>query len=363
MQRITSGRSMMGARSKRVETGNIFHGIWALVLILTYTHIPPSFALDQETAQNNTGKLNNIGSDDSMEAATDSVMVAIMNLAALNIPGAFSNGYKAYGQYINSEKMDDVEAKALKRRGSMASIGNNIVNTAALNTAGKNVGQGSGVSGTTTFSRLDPKFLYKGKTNEIATEFERQSGMRRETLLKHMASATDSDLNYSDPNLLHKLEARFEAFKADVPNKDFRGGLERAANMFPHSARVETLDKLSTMYTAAWKGSPQESQSSVASAGTNAPAPGPASAPESTMISTSINAAAVPIQDEKTTGRTIASAPVLKEAAFIGIGSGKNSQEMVNEFLSTPTPSEMESIFTKVSRRYKILTPALLGRI
>jgi len=60
--------------------------------------------------------------------------------------------------------------------------------------------------------------------------------------------------------------------------------------------------------------------------------------------------------------RQLASAPATREGVYIGIG-GANSEEMVNEFLSTPTAAENDSLFVKVSKRYRQLTPALLGRL
>lgn len=353
----------MGARGKRVNVGRNLSQAGACLVALFLFAPGASFALDQERAQNNTGKLNYSGSNDSMDAATDSAMRAMMNLASLNIPGAFSNGYKAYGQYINSEKMDDVEIKALRRRSAMGSIGTAGVNTAAMDGISKNTSEGSSISGKpTSFSRMDPSYLYKGKTGDTATEFEKVSGMKRETFYKHLSGATDSDLSYDDPNLLQKLETRFEAFKAEVPNQDFKDGLDKAAALFPHEARVEALGRLSSMYADAWKDVPGQSALAAAPPSTESGAQQALSLPTAPAeFPAVVNAT---IAAEAANGRAPASASnqTDKDGVFIGI-AGNSSQDMVNEFLSTPTSADTDTLFVKVSKRYRLLTPALLGRL
>ncbi len=180
-----------------------FGRLWGVTLTGLFLLSPASATAEEFTqagAQNTAANLNNRGSDDSLEASSNSAMVAIMNLAALNIPGAFSNGYRAYGQYINSEKLDELESKNLRRKNSMASLGAGMTGGANSSTGsgGKN---GGGITGT-TFSRLDPAFMYKGEANDIASEFEKRSGMKREEFLRHLGSATDSDITFQDPNLL-----------------------------------------------------------------------------------------------------------------------------------------------------------------
>jgi hypothetical protein len=350
------GGIRMGARLRRVKTGLFSVQLWACSLLF----LPQAFGLNQERAQNNTGKLNNTGSDNSMDAATNSAMRAMMSLAALNIPGAFSNGYKAYGQFINSEKMDDVELKALRRRGSMASLGSAGSAGGTGSASGGNGSAGGAISGTTSFSRLDPSYLYRGETGETANEFEKVSGMKRETFFKHLASATDSDLNYNDPNLLQKLETRFAAFKADVPNATFKEGLEKAEKLFPQEARVEALGRLSSMYSEAWANSPADI-SSPALAGSGA-AEIPAAIPLLPLVPAQTADSSGENEATPEGGRQLASSPASREGVYIGI-SATNSEEMVNEFLSTPTAAETESLFVKVSKRYRQLTPALLGRL
>lgn len=302
----------------------------------------PAHAYDQAEAQKTAAKTNNTGSDDSMEAATTSAMTAMMNLAALNIPGAFSNGYKAYGQYINSEKLDDLEAKTLSRKNIMGSV------------AGGTRGAPSSVTPkATTFSRLDPSFLHKGKAAEVADEFERQSGMKREEFLRQLGAATDSDISYEDPALLQKLEARYNLFTNSVPNKDFRNGLEKASSLFPSSARSEALGRLSAMYFDAWKGG-----------GVTAAAPQLADAnlaPLPSLTPTTNTATPEPAETRAPASASVAVA-TNTDADGIFIGIGGNSQDALKDFLGADDGSENDSLFKKISKRYRALTPTLVSR-
>ncbi len=311
----------------------------------------------QAGSQETASKLNNRGSDDSMQAATNSAMVAVMNLAALNIPGAFSNGYRAYGQYINSEKLDDLERKNQQRKGSMASIGYAPMGGNAGTSSGGGGKNGGGITGT-TFSRLDPNFLYKGESAEIAAEFEKRSGMKREEFLQHLGSATDSDITFQDPNLLQKIEGRFEQFKAGIRNQDFRNGLDRAASMFSPSMRAEALAKIQSYYNEQWQGgSPSAPMVATESSGSASGEKGTQAASAAANASAVENSLA-----EKVAQRSPASSgpQSMEKNLFIGISS-QDSQATINELFSQSAANENDSIFQKVSKKYRTLTPAMLG--
>jgi len=344
------------------------------ISILLLTRIPASFAANdvtQENAQNRAARINNRGSDDSMEAATTSGMNAVMNLAALNIGGAVHWGYKGYGQYTNSEKLDDLEIRTLKLQGKMTTVGQGLVKGGGGGGTRQLTGRGpSGVTGNTSFSRLDSGFLYKGQAAEVASEFERQSGMKRDEFLAHLSDATDSDISWEDPDLMQQLEARYQRFKSRVPNEKFRKGLETAETLVPPTARQELLGKFSKFYFDAWKDSPTSTPnvaqassidlSTPKSESTNSARP---TASAAAPVSSAINSA-----NPSTDGmnRTLASADepsykVERKMArmFIGLGS-QNSQDTLNEYLANADLAE-ETIFLKVSKRYRLLTPSLSG--
>lgn len=311
-----------------------------LCLVLAVPSAAHAAEFTQEGAQRTAEQLNHMASDDSLEASSNSAMMAIMNLSALNIPGAFSNGYRAYGQYINSEKLDNMEAKAISNKGAMASIGSAAA-SAAQNAAP--------VARATSFSRLDPSYLYKGESAAVAEEFEKRSGMRREEFLRQLGEATDSDLTWDDPNLMQKLEGRFQKFTNAIPNKDFKKGLETAASMMPAAARSEALGKLASFYSDSWKG--LNPAPVVAGATETAPesapvATGASQAPEESRAPASV------VAEEKIA--------ISSEAGQL-LGINQNS-DALKDLLGSADGNDSDSIFRKVSNRYRLLTPALVGK-
>lgn len=298
----------------------------------------------QEGAQKTAEQLNHIASDDSLQASSNSAMMAIMNLSALNIPGAFSNGYRAYGQYINSEKLDNMEAKAISNKGAMATIGSAVA-AQAQNTA-------AGSARATSFSRLDPSYLYKGESAAVADEFEKRSGMRREEFLKQLGEATDSDLTWDDPSLMQKLEGRFQKFTNAIPNKDFKKGLETAASMMPASARSEALGKLASFYSDSWKGL------TPAPVAANLPETAPASAPVPEQSAQSNSGA-----EENRAPASVVADDKMSISSQAGqlLGINQNS-DALKDLLSSAEGNDSDSIFRKVSNRYRLLTPALVGK-
>lgn len=293
----------------------------------------------QEGAQKTAEQLNRLGSDDSLQASSNSAMMALMNLSALNIPGAFSNGYRAYGQYINSEKLDNMEAKAISNKSGMGSIGSAVAAQAQ-----------SGAVRATSFSRLDPSYMYKGETAAVAEEFEKRSGMRREEFLRQLGDATDSDLTWDDPSLMQKLEGRFQKFTNAIPNKDFKKGLETAASMMPAAARSEALGKLASFYSDSWKGI------TPAPVASDTPAAPLASAPPPAQLAQSANEEArapASVATEEKAGISFEAGQLL--------GINQNS-DALKDLLSSAEGNDSDSIFRKVSNRYRLLTPALVGK-
>jgi hypothetical protein len=352
----------LAKRKNKFPIGGALARPLALLFVFAFTPSATQGSETQAGAQNTAAIVNYVGSDDSMEAATVSAMTALMNLAALNIPGAFSFGYKAYGQYINSEKLDDLELRTLRNKGRMLSVGGMMVNTAGLDNIGKAQDGESGISGRpTTFSRLDPSFLHRGEAAAVAEQFERVTGMSRDDFLRHLGSATDSDLSYDDPDLLQKVEARYEMFKAEVKNPDFRKKLETAESMFPGPARQELLERVQAMYVDAWQGGAGAPSEGLAQGFESSPAaPAPAGAqPPAALTEASPQLAAAGSAERAPS--SFLQVPDGDAGLFIGIRGG-DSQETLTEFFSAAEQGESDSIFTKVSKRYRILMPALLGR-
>jgi hypothetical protein len=294
----------------------------------------------QSGAENSAAGLNHQGSDNSLQNSTTNAMAAVMNVAALNIPGAMSYGYKAYGQYLNSEKMDNSEYRSQHNQIILVSVGSETAASAGPRP--------------TTYSRLDPSFLHEGVASQVADEFEKRSGMSRELFLKHMGDAIDSGLSYDDPNLLQKLEAQYASFKGDIKNQDFRQGLEKAEAMFPESARQEVLGKLQDMYKLAWNGDQPASGSALAAAHPSSPAASAAPAPVPAVAAGNNQA---PARDPASDAPAVPAD--LGQGKLLGLEAG-NPEASLKELLGSDTAGDEESLFVKVSKRYRLLAPGLL---
>ncbi|MGE3263021.1 MAG: hypothetical protein AB7K68_14665 [Bacteriovoracia bacterium] len=340
---------------KTIQTPAIF----ALGLGLVFS--PLAFAISQADAQHTASTTNRRGSDDDQDEAYRNAMKAFMNLAALNIPGAISKGYEAYGNYINSEKLDDLEAKTKRLKGLMTSADTAGLLSGVTGAKGLAANdKDSGVSGkknVTTLSRLDPSFMYKGETAAVAEEFEKRSGMKREEFFKHLAAATDAQYTYDDPELYSKLEQRFQAFKASIPNKDFRDGLERAENLVPVAIRQKMLGEAMAFYKDSWK----NTGSQVAAAPT-APSTEPA-APN--VVASAPNPPAV--AEAPKTERAPASTAPEKQGSYpdkMGFYIGlKDNPDALKDFMQADNlMADNETIFKTVSARYRKLTPGLVAK-
>ena len=358
------------------------------LLLSTAQASPPPVPqeLTQQSSQHQNAFTNAKGSDDSIDEATNNAMKAFMNLAALNIPGAISKGYQAYGNYLNSEKMDDLEARSKANRGSMNSIVNGLMNAGQGAGAGMGSGASSGISGK-VYSQMDTGFLYKGEIAETAAEFEKKSGMKREDFFKHMAAGLDSHPTWDDPNLMAKLEGHFNSFKNAIPNKEFKAGLQAAQDSVPNFARNKIMGEISSFYADAMQGwnkatgsgasmlagngggsaaDASRAPSSVSEA-TGGAAAGTGAGASGTGASTAPGAAGTPGATDKIAANVAAgksmSAPARDvDGMFIGIRSG-DSAGAIKDYLASPSVlNTEESIFKVVSKRYRLLTPALLGQ-
>lgn len=342
---------------KTIQTPAIF----ALGLTLVFSH--QAFAISQADAQHTASTTNRRGSDDDQDEAYRNAMKAFMNLAALNIPGAISKGYEAYGNYINSEKLDDLEAKTKRLKGLMTSADTAGLLSGVTGAKGLAANdKDSGVSGkktVTTLSRLDPSFMYKGETAAVAEEFEKRSGMKREEFFKHLAAATDAQYTYDDPELYSKLEQRFQAFKASIPNKDFRDGLERAENLVPVAIRQKMLGEAMAFYKDSWKNTGSQMAAAPAAPSTEPSAPNaavPVTAPSLSMAAEAPKAERAP-----------ASAAPEKQGSYpdkMGFYIGlKDNPDALKDFMQASNlMADNETIFKAVSARYRKLTPGLVAK-
>lgn len=173
---------------------------------------------DQTTAQQEARRLNDQGSDDSLEASYGNALHAVDNFFALNIPGAIKHGVKAYGQYRNSEKLENLRDKNKALAGSMSSVG-----------AGRP--EASGITGTgqyvSPYHHLDRKFLREGPNAEIAARIERLSGISREKMFQMAVETHTNSKSLADPDFVPWGMRTFRELTGKAPNEDFRAALNK----------------------------------------------------------------------------------------------------------------------------------------
>jgi hypothetical protein len=306
------------------------------LLFLLLSTLARAEGVNQNTAYLDTDVKNRAASDTSLQHSTGYAMNALMDLGNLNIKSAVNNGMNAYGKYRKAETLDKLGDINFNQANAMSSVGANGASAAPRKTD-------------TTFRRLDPSFLRKGEMNQVATEFEKKSGMPRETFLNQLSEVSEKKIRRSDPQLVDKVIGRFENFIAKIPNKDFRGNLQKGVGMVPQSMRTGIISKAVAKFSdmmapSAAPGPAAEQLASAAPAG-GAPAPeeegdyapftGAASEPETTA-----EASREPASD------------TAEEANPLG----NIIQAALDEQSQDPT------IFQIVTRRYRLLTPALAGR-
>jgi hypothetical protein len=301
----------------------------------------PALALaggvNQNAAYLDTDGKNRSASDTSLQHSTGYAMNALMDLGNLNIKSAVNNGMNAYGKYRNSETLDKLGDINFNQANAMSSMGADGASAAPRKTD-------------TTFRRLDPSFLRKGEMNQVASEFEKKSGMPRETFLNQLSEVSEKKIRRSDPQLVDKVLGRFESFIAKIPNKDFRSNLQKGVNMVPQSLRTGIISKAVAKFS-------------------NALAPGTAPTPAAEQMAAA--PADSPVAAEASPGEEIAeaAAPAAEPAMATsrGLASDGPAEDPANPLgniiqAAIDTQSQDPTIFQIVTRRYRLLTPAIAGR-
>jgi len=362
--------------------------LWLCALLAA----PPALARDYNynkdmTQQDAMGYGSNNywnGSGDSKDEGVRNGMRAMGRLASLDIGGAIHYGYKGYGNYINSQKMDDLDARAWKKKNTMNSVTNGMIGGAKGGGSGTTAGDAyssvgpqseaakmpSGSNGKSTNSEsaitgnkwkdMDKGFLYRGETAEVAAEFEKKTGMSREEFFDHVANAADSNLSFDDPNLMNNLEQRFQAFKGAVRNKDFKDKLDKVHSMFSFMKKTEMLQEAASFYYAQrgpltppdqmLAGGAGKGEASTVSVSGNGGATAAAGERALASDSTSLLAAQSNSDPREATLRKD------QMGLYLGLESSHGDE------LKDIMVNAEDTIFKAVSKRYRKLTPGLLGR-
>lgn len=321
----------------------------------------PAAPLNQVTAQIESERLNRLASDKSLQHSTTHAMQALMKLASGNVPSAISSGMNAYGKYRNSENLDHLGDLNTIYAGNMSSVG------AASPTAAKKTD--------TSFRRLNPSFLNEGEFSKISAEFERKSGMKREDFLRHMSEISEKKISRNDPQLVDKLLSRYESFLAHIPNKEFRGKLEKGVKMVPNTVRKGLVAKAVAKFAGFFGSTPNPATVSLATpadqpeaGGAQAAAtPAAADAPNSDISSESAQAEGAPASEEEAMARMLAGSGH-EEPAAVPLPLPEQAKEngrlrdMILDAMDTQDSQQgagEPTIFEIVKRKYRQLSPVL----
>lgn len=311
---------------KRVS---LFGAIFSLFLIGSNSW---SEEVTQNTSFQNIDLTNRKASDESLQHSTSFAMSALLDLGNLNIPSAVNNGMTAYGKYRNSETLDRLGDENAYRSSILSSAGGETPVFKKTDT---------------TFRRLDPNFLRQGKYNEVATEFEKRSGMKRETFLTQLSDVSEKKIRRSDPQLVDKVVGRFENFIAKIPNADFRANLEKGVKMVPESVRSGIIAKAVQKFaTPATPSSTPEITNPVASKDEK----------PATAVNTSPVAEAVTPTEPAASSIPEVSTPARSPSSE----DGKNPLGNIIQAAIDTQENEV-TIFQQVTKKYRTLTPNLLN--
>jgi hypothetical protein len=198
----------------------------------------PALGADQNQSQEDARRTHDNGSDDSLKGSYRNALHAVSNLYQLNIPGAITYGVKAYGQYRNSEKMDDLKERNQRNERRMSSAGEQYLQGSKGGTDASYVARTGPESesarpeakGGSPFLRIDPAFLRDGETAEIAEKVEKISGISREKMFQMATALHNNNLqrSMSDPDFVPAAKKAYRDFADRMPNEDFKGKLNKA---------------------------------------------------------------------------------------------------------------------------------------
>ena len=189
----------------------LYPALTALALVCS------SARADQTSAQQDAQKTHDNGSNDSLNSSYGNALNALGNFYELNIPGAISHGVKAYGQYRNSQTMDDLRDKNQRLAGSMATAGSGGQSASSVT---------GGDAYVSPYARLDTKFLHEGATGEVAAKIEKLSGLSRDDMFRMAVNVHANSKSPTDPNFIPWAMSTYKGLVEKVPNPDFRAGLE-----------------------------------------------------------------------------------------------------------------------------------------
>lgn len=171
-------------------------------------------ALNQTEAQRAAEQTQNRGSDDSLESSYGNALNALDSISHLNLPGAVKSGWKAYGQYRNSQTMDDLQARGQANANQMGGG-----QAPAPAKAGK--------AYVSPYERLDRKFLRQGETAKVAARLEAYTGISREKMFRMAVEIHSKSKSINDPGFVSWAMGSYQDTVKNIPNPDARATFEK----------------------------------------------------------------------------------------------------------------------------------------
>jgi hypothetical protein len=390
MQRDRQGELMRTGPSKRKRLGTA--ALTGAAGLLAFALCGPASGKNYDYSNTEINQMdaggyasNNYynGSGDSKDEGVRNAMRALNRLASLDIGGAIHYGYKGYGNYTNSQRMDDLDSAAWRNKGTMDSAaaallsgssggsgtGGDYASTigpeqdpAHLRNGGgrKGINGASGISKSHMLSDMDRGFLYRGETGEVAAEFEKKSGMSRETFFNELAATEASGLSWDDPNVMDKMESRYRDFVQKIPNKDYRANIEKMHDMFNLAKKSQLLEEAAAFYKNARWGNGGDKLAKQAKDARDAAKLAEATPLQSGSASDGDRSPAseAPVS-ALAKGEDGAKLPKLtKEQMGMYLGLEGTHGDELKDFIG-----QEDTIFRVVSKRYRKLTPMMIGRI
>jgi len=298
------------------------------------------------------------GSEAALKQSTTNAMKGLMDLAAQKRASAIENGYKAYGQYVNSEDMDYMNLKN--------QLGYYKIYTHAAQASSPGNSKPRMLDQVTLgYGKLDAKFLREGEAGKVADEFEKKSGMKRDQFLKIMAKASASTISPRDPKLVDKVFSRFEGFVKEIPNDEFRKSIEKTIAEVPSSVRTGLISKgVQKIAEIMAKMPPDKNAPVVAAVALETQERSPAAA---VAILTDTEAAptspavigVMPVVADANQG-AIDMKIVPSESGYKGLEKEKFGVDVLGSVMQTAIDEQKEeTIFKQISKKYRAMTPKL----
>ena len=217
------------------------------------------------------------------------------------------------------------------------------------------------LTSSTSYRRLDSAFLSSGEDAKVAEEFERKTGIQRKDFLEMLAGLSENKLYASDPQLAEKVDAQIERFVAKIPDSEFKEKVAKALELVPSLSRHKLLvQAVQNMVTVA-----RGFSSSTSPSG-----PAPASVPPAQAATQSARA---PASAENGDGAVPAKKAAAEEI-LLDVTGQLNNDEMAKAddskveskidgvvLAALSDDPGAETIFERVSRRYRMLSGEILA--